>query len=131
MPVLRLGGDNDVLDFRKTQIVRASNGNVTYKYEGEIEDSSGWTLGMNGDTNFEGQEILDSNNNLVSSFIKYGSSKDMKFIGVGGQPFSIADVVQVRTNREGDGTFTSTVTDKKGTTWSIKSKADGSVTEVK
>jgi hypothetical protein len=125
------GGDNDVLDFRTTQVTRASNGNVTYKYNGEIEDSSGWTLGMNGDTNFEGQEILDSNNNLISSFIKYGSSKDMKFIGVGGQPFSIADVVQVRTSREADGNFTSTVTDKKGTTWTIKFKTDGAVTEVK
>ncbi|MCC7527207.1 MAG: hypothetical protein IT342_01720 [Candidatus Melainabacteria bacterium] len=125
------GGDNDVLDFRTTQVARASNGNVTYKYTGEIEDSSGWTLGMNGDTNFEGQEILDSNNNLISSFIKYASSKDMKFIGVGGQPFAISDVVQVRTSREADGNFTSTVTDKKGTTWTIKFKPDGAVTEVK
>ncbi len=125
------GGDNGVLDNRTAQVARASNGNVTYKYEGEIEDSSGWLLNLNGDTNFEGQEILDANNNLVSSFIKYGSSKDMKFIGVGGQPFSISDVVQVRTNREADGNFTSTVTDEKGATWTFKFKPDGTVTEVK
>ncbi|MBX9949118.1 MAG: hypothetical protein K2Y39_08140 [Candidatus Obscuribacterales bacterium] len=125
------GGDNDVLDFRKTQVTRSSDGKVTYKYEGEIEDSSGWVLGMNGDTNFEGQEILDDNNNFVSSFIKYGSAKDMNFIGVGGQPISISNVVEVRTSREADGNFTSTVKDSKGATWTIKFKADGSVTEVK
>jgi len=125
------GGDNDVLDYRKSQVTRASNGNVTYKYEGEIEDSSGWVLGMNGDTNFEGQEILDGNNNLVSSFIKYGSAKDMKFIGVGGQPFSVSNVVEVRTAREADGNFTSTVKDSKGAVWTMKFKADGTVSEVK
>lgn len=125
------GGDNDVLDYRKSQVARASNGNITYKYEGEIEDSSGWVLGMNGDTNFEGQEILDGNNNLVSSFIKYGSAKDMRFIGVGGQPFSVSNVVEVRTARETDGNFTSTVKDSKGVVWTMKFKADGTVTEVK
>ncbi len=125
------GGDNDVLDHRTAQVTRASNGNVTYKYEGEIEDSSGWTLGMNGDTNFSAQEILDSNNNLVSSYIEYASSKDMKFLGVGGQPVSISDVVEVRTGREADGNFASTVKDSKGTVWTIKFKADGTVTEVK
>ncbi len=125
------GGDNDVLDFRKTQVTRASNGNITYKYEGEVEDSSGWTLGMNGDTNFEGQEILGANNNFVSSFIKYGSAKDMKFVGVGGQPFSVSNVVEVRTGRESDGNFTSTVKDSKGTVWTIKFNADGTVTEFK
>ena len=125
------GDDNNVLDYRKTQMTRASNGEVTYKYEGEIEDSSGWVLGMNGDTNFEAQETLDANNNFVRSFIKYGSAKDMQFIGVGGQPFSISNVVEVRTARETDGNFSSTVKDSKGTTWTIKFKADGSVTEVK
>lgn len=125
------GDDNDVLDWREAQIVRASNGNVTYKYKGEVEDSSGWVLGMNGDTNFEAQEILDANNNLVSSFIKYESSKDMKFIGVGGQVFSVSNVVQVRTNREADGNYTSTITDKKGATRTIKFKSDGTVTEAK
>lgn len=125
------GGDNDVLDYRQSQATRASNGNVTYKYEGEIEDSSGWVLGMNGDTNFEGQEILDANNNLVSSFIKYGSAKDMNFIGVGGQPLAVSNVVEVRTAREADGNFTSTVKDSKGAVWIVKFKADGTVTEVK
>ena len=124
------GDDNDVLDWRETQITRAS-GNVTYKYKGEVEDSSGWVLGMNGDTNFEAQEILDANNNLVSSFIKYESAKDMKFIGVGGQVFSVSDVVKVNTIREGDGSYTSTVTDKKGATRTIKFKSDGTVTEAK
>ncbi|MBS1957794.1 MAG: hypothetical protein JST89_26650, partial [Cyanobacteria bacterium SZAS-4] len=81
------GGDNGILDWRETQVAKESNGNVTYKYKGEVEDSNPWLLNLNGDTNFEGQEVLDANNNLVSSYIKYDSSKDMKFIGVGGQPF--------------------------------------------
>lgn len=125
------GSDNDILDWRETQIVRASNGEITYKYKGEVEDSSGWTLNLNGDTNFEGQEILDANNNLVSSFIKYESAKDMKFVGVGGQQFAVSNVVQVRTNRESDGSYTSTITDKKGATRTIKFKSDGTVTEAK
>lgn len=125
------GGDNGILDNRTAQTVRESNGNVTYKYQGEIEDSSNWTLNMNGDTNFEGQEVLDAKNNLVSSFIKYGSAKDMIFVGVNKQPFTVSDVVQIRTNRGVDGNFTSTITDKKGVNRTIRSKPDGTVIEAK
>jgi len=124
------GSDNDILDWRETQVARASNGNVTYKYKGEIEDSSGWTLNLNGDTNFEAQEIIDTNNNLVSSFIKYESAKDIKFAGLGGQSFSVSNVVQVRTNREANGTYVSTITDESGAKRTVKFKADGTVTEV-
>ncbi|MBC7998717.1 MAG: hypothetical protein IAF58_12285 [Leptolyngbya sp.] len=120
------GGDNGPLDSRTAQVIKGDNGEVTYKYEGEIDDSS-YVFNIGGDTNFKGQEILDSNNNLVSSSIEYDSSKDMTFLGVGGQPVEMEDVKTVKTVRGADGNFTSTVTSDDGTVRIFKFKGDGTI----
>lgn len=124
------GGDNGPLDSRTAQVLRGENGEVTYKYEGEIDDSS-YVFNIGGDTNFKGQEVLDGNNNLVSSSIEYDSSKDMTFLGVGGQPVEIEDVKTVKTVRGADGNFTSTVTRDDGTVRIFKFKGDGTILESK
>lgn len=124
------GGDNGPLDFRTAQVIKGNNGEVTYKYEGEIDDST-YLFNIGGDTNFKGQEVLDANSNLISSSVDYDGSKDMSFIGVGGQPVEIEDVKTVKTARNADGSFLSTVTTKDGSVRIFKFKADGTVVESK
>lgn len=109
------GGDSgNGVDWRTSQAQKDAQGNVTFNYKGEIEDSLWFNLG--GDTNFEGTETLDKNNNLVSSWVKYGSSVSMSFQGPNGEKKDISGITEITTTRQQNGDFQTEVKTSSGST---------------
>lgn len=120
------GGDDGNLDWRKSKSYTDSNGNTTYKYEGELEDSYAFNIG--GDTNFKASETYNKDGKLVGSKVEYDSAVDQSFTGPNGQKVSVEDVKSVETTTAADGTLTTTIKDSSGKGYVVTRNGSGAVT---
>jgi hypothetical protein len=120
------GSDDGNLDWRKSKSYTDSNGNTTYKYEGELEDS--WAFNIGGDTNFKASETYNKDGKLVGSKVEYDTGVDQSFAGPNGQKVSVEDVKSVETTTAADGSLTTTIKDTSGKGYVVTRNASGAVT---
>lgn len=120
------GGDDGNLDWRKSKSYTDGNGNTTYKYEGELEDSYAFNAG--GDTNFTASETYNKDGKLTGSKVEYADPVDQSFTGPNGQKVSVEDVKSVETTTAADGTLTTTIKDSSGKGYVVTRNGSGAVT---
>lgn len=117
--------DDGNLDWRNSKSYTDAQGNTTYKYEGETEDSGAvdWF-----DTNFTASETYNKDGKLTGSKIEYSSGLDQSFVGPNGQKVSVEDVKSIETVTAADGTLTTTIKDTSGKGYVVTRDASGAVT---
>lgn len=120
------GDDGKGLDHRTSQAENLPDGGTLYRYKGELEDSGVMPWNW-GDTNFEGEEKIDKDGNVVETHVRYDSAVDQQYVGPNGQKISIDNVKSVDTTRQGDGTYISQVKDKNGNSYFFVTDAKGKV----